>query len=223
MQRDFHMKHIELVRLKKAQYEKYKLAIEQQRLKNNDFLEQRMVKDRIESVCDLQIAIFKALEESDILLETLGNGKRSPGRISLDSDSGSNTIEASKTSNESSTESKSKKNKSDNSAIDEMHTLNHQLHILVYNLVTRIDESSHELETLRDRVKALEKERNQQRKISLAISNKSSSESLGKTDESPTHPDNNRRGSVTGEERKIILPESSDLPPLELPEFDYNF
>lgn len=83
LQRDFHMKHIELVRLKKAQYEKYKLAIEQQRLKNNDFLEQRMVKDRIESVCDLQIAIFKALEESDILLETLGNGKRSPGRISF--------------------------------------------------------------------------------------------------------------------------------------------
>lgn len=221
LQRDFQLKNIELVRLKKGQYEKYKLAIEQQRLKNASFLEQRLAKDRNESVCDLQMSIFKTLEESDTMLDSL-SGKCSPGRSSLDNDSG--TSDGIKASIENSNEVKLKRTKSDNSIIDDMHTLNHQLHILVYNLVTRMDESSHELEVLRDRVKSLEKERNHQRKTSLPISNKSSSDSSSKTDESPTLSEReNRRNSVTGEERKIVLPESSDLPPLELPDFDYNF
>lgn len=70
LQRDFQQKNIELVRLKKAQYEKYKQS--QQRLKNTSFLEQRMAKDRIESFCDMQMSIFKTLEESDSLLDSLG-------------------------------------------------------------------------------------------------------------------------------------------------------
>lgn len=218
LQRDFQLKNIELVRLKKAQYEKYKSAIEQQRLKNASFLEQRLAKDRIESVCDLQMSIFKTLEESDTLLESL-NGKCSTG--DNDNRTGGDGIKASI---HDTNEVKFNRIKSDNTIIDDMHTLNHQLHILVYNLVTRMDESSHELELLRDRVKSLEKERNHQRKTSLPISNKSSSESSSKTDDSPTSSEReNRRNSVTGEERKIILPDSSDLPPLELPEFDYNF
>lgn len=69
LQRDFHQKNIELVRLKKAQYEKYKQS--QQRLKNTSFLEQRMTKDRIESLCDIQMSIFKTLEESDSLLDSI--------------------------------------------------------------------------------------------------------------------------------------------------------
>lgn len=174
LQRDFQLKNIELVRLKKAQYEKYKLAVEQQKLKNASFLEQRIAKDRNESVCDLQISIFKTLEESDALVESL-SGKCSPSRTSLENDSG--TLEGIKASIENSSDVKLKRTKSDNSIIDDMHTLNHQLHILVYNLVTRMDESSHELEVLRDRVKSMEKERNYHRKISLPISNKSSAES----------------------------------------------
>lgn len=84
--------------------------------------------------------------------------------------------------------------------------------------VNRIDESSHELDVLRDRIKVLEKnERQCQRKPSA-------SESSSKTDEASTFSEHeNPRISLSGEERKIILPESSELPPLELPEFDYNF
>lgn len=233
LQRDFQLKNIDLVRLKKAQYEKVKLAIEQQRLKNASFLEQRLAKDRIESVCDLQMSIFKTLEESDTLLETL-SGKCSPGqqnhRATLDNVNRIGGVDDNNTVNkiqiaDNSNDVKLPRTKSDCSIIDEMHTLNHQLHILVYNLVTRMDESSHELEVLRDRVKSIEKERNHQRKASLPISNKSSSESSSKTDDSPTLSERieNRRHSVSGEERKIVLPDSSDLPPLELPEFDYNF
>lgn len=211
LQRDFQLKNIELVRLKKAQYEKYKLAMEQQRLKNASFLEERMAKDRIESVCDLQISIFKTLEETDSLLQSL-NAKVETPLLGTHDDN----ADGIKVSVENTNEVKLKKTKSNSSIIDEMHTLNHQLHILVYNLASRVDDSSHEVEVLRDRVKSLEKERSHQR---IPISNKSS-DSSSKADESPTE---NRRSSVAGEERKIILPESSDLPPLELPDFDYNF
>lgn len=215
LQRDFQLKNIELIRLKKGQYDKFKHAVEQQRLKNASFLEHRLVKDRIESVCDVQMSIFKTLEESDALLDSL-SGKRSQTDENVAGNG--NGI---KVSVENSNDVKMKRTKSDNSIIDDMHTLNHQLHILVYNLVTRMDEYSHELEVLRDRVKYVDKDRNQ-RKSSLPVCNKSPSESSNKTDESPTSTER-RNDSVSGEERKIVLPESSDLPPLELPEFDYNF
>lgn len=208
LQRDFQLKNIELVRLKKTQYEKYKLAVEQQRLRNSGFLEQNI------RVCDLQMSIFKTLEESDSLLDSISSKRGS-------ADDNGIMAEGIKVSVENSNEVKLKRTKSDNSIIDDMHTINHQLHILVYNLVTRMDEYSHEIEVLRDRVKSVDKDRNHQRKPSLPISNKSSSDSSSKADESPTERE--RRNSVSGEERKIVLPESSDLPPLELPEFDYNF
>lgn len=216
LQRDFHMKHIELVRLKKVQHEKLKMAVEQQRIKNVDLLEQRAAKERLVDVCDLQIAIFKALEDTDSLLDTL-NGSMKRANLSADASDTSNT-------DHDDTKKSDDENQSNGDAtIDEMHRLNTQIHVLVYNLVHRVDESTQEMEALRDRIKILEKERSQSRQVSLGASNKSSSESI-RTDESPTLSDCNdtRRNSVSGEERKIVLPESSDLPPLELPEFDYN-
>lgn len=211
------MKNIELVRLKKMQYEKYKAAIEQQRQKNCSFLEQRAVKDRTGNVCDLQISIFKTLEESDSLLDLL-SGKRTAARKSVDSDSNVHADDLN-ASPENTSATKPKINKSDSSIVDDMHSLNHQLHILVFNLVTRIDESSHELEVLRDRIKVLEKNEHQcQRKPSIK---KSLSESSQRTD--GEHEQENQQVPLTGEERTIVLPESSELPPLELPEFDYNF
>lgn len=212
LQRDFQLKHIEFVRLKRAQYDKYKLAVEQQRLKNASFLEQRLANDRIESVCDLQMSIFKTLEESDSLLDSLKSKSTSTAVDAVDK------IGGIKVSVENTNEVKIKRTKSDISIIDDVQTLHHQLHILLFNLISRVDESSHELEGLRDRIKSLEKVRRHQRETSVLTSNKSSS------DESPTLSEReNRRSSLTGEERKIFLPESSDLPPLELPVFDYNF
>lgn len=216
LQRDFQMKNIELVRLKKTQYEKYKTAIEQQRLKNFNFLEQRIVKDG--NVCDLQISIFKALEESDTLLDLLGEKRSSP-------ESQPNVVgDESESLSDNANVNKPKTIKSNDTIIDDMHKLNHQLHILVFNLVNRIDDSAHELDALRDRIKGLEKnDRQYQRKPSSATNTaKPSSESSSKYDES-SYDHENQRTSISGEERKIVLPESSDLPPLELPDFDYNF
>lgn len=224
LQRDFHLKHIELILLKKQQYERYKHAVEHQRQQRADFLEQRIAKDRIETACDLQISIYKTLEESDILLDTLSKNRR---RLSKDSDSVKSAeavMDESKTiSIESAGEVKmgtAKKTKDDAAIIDEMHTLNHQLHILIYSLISRLDESSQESEGLREKIKTIEKEKIIQRvqPMSKII------DSVSKDDAKLGTPERelNRRCSITGEERKIILPDTSDLPPLELPEFDYS-
>lgn len=221
LQRDFHTRHIELVGLKKVQYEKIKKALEQQRIKRMDILEHRAAKERLVDVCDMQIAIFKALDETDTLLDTLSAGF-SKANVS-DASTSDNSSDDSKSSNNTSKDDE-KASTENAQTIDDMHRINGQLHVLIYNLVQRVDESSQEMEALRDRVRALEKERTQSRQVSLAPSNKSSSESIIPADESPTLSDCNetRRNSMSGEERKIILPESSDLPPLELPDFDYN-
>lgn len=215
LQIHFHSKHIELVRLKKVHHEKTQ-SVELQRYKHCDLLEQRASKERLVDVCDLQIAIFKALESTDGLLETLSARRDQPPALDAPrADEPSANGFAAGTDDEKASSLES------GAAVDEMRRLNGQIHALVYNLVQRVDESTQETEALRDRIKALEKDRSP-RQASLNAS-KSSYESI-RTDESPTLSDGNetRRSSVSGEERKIVLPESSDLPPLELPEFDYD-
>lgn len=232
LQREFHIKHIELIRLKKQQYEKYKLALEHQRQKNVAFVDQQNAKDRMETACDLQISIFKTLEDSDVLLDTLNNIRKLSTASGNDSDSVKSAeavMDESKTvSIENAGEvkmgtKKKEKTKDDGAIIDELHTLNHQLHILIYTLVSRLDESSQESEGLRERIRSFEKEKKVHRVQPLS----NVTEGIAKNDAKASSigtPERelNRRCSITGEERKIILPESSELPPLELPEFDYS-
>lgn len=198
LQRDFHLKRIELIRLKKKQYESYKTAVEYQRLKT---IEPQLSKARLESTCDLQIAIYKTLEESDSVLDAL-NGHKNDFQVS-DSAEGAATP------------------KSDgDTLVNDLHTLNHQLHILVFNLMSKMDESNNEMESLRDRVKVLEKERGGPLRSPVAGKN-----APNKTETKSQETSAERlssRSSITGEERKIVLPETSDFPPLELPEFDYS-
>lgn len=199
LQRDFHLKRIELIRLKKKQYESYKTA---QRLKT---MEPHVSKARLESTCDLQIAIYKTLEESDSVLEAL-NGRKPDEQTNIagDSTSGQKTDE-----------------ESNGTIINDLHTLNHQLHILVFNLMSKMDESNHEMESLRDRVKMLEKERGGPLR-SPVINKVTSNKTEQRSDDKNTERTSRRSSIITGEERKIILPETSDFPPLELPEFDYS-
>lgn len=225
LQREFHLKHVELIRLKKQQYEKYKQALEHQRLKNLDLIEQRSTKDRIESACDLQIAIYKTLEDSDCLLETLS--KRNLSGSDGKSDASRNMVESKTVSIENVDEIKldiGKKSKDENAILDELHTLNHQLHILVYSLISRMDETNQDAEALRERAKMLEKERNGQRNGSnnKPVASTENPAGLENSASASAERELNRRCSITGEERKIVLPDSSDLPPLELPEFDFT-
>lgn len=203
LQRDFHSKRIELIRLKKKQYESYKTAVEYQRLKT---IEPQISKARLESACDLQIAIYKTLEESDSMLEALNERKGDETTNSSDD----------KNCNENANGTETNVHKTDgDTLISDLHTLNHQLHILVFNLMSKVDESNNEMESLRDRVKMLEKERGGPLR-SPVFSKIAANKMEQKSEET------SRRCSITGEERKIVLPETSDFPPLELPEFDYN-
>lgn len=202
LQRDFHLKRIELIRLKKKQYESYKTAVEYQRLKT---IEPQISKARLESTCDLQIAIYKTLEESDSLLDAL-NGRKSDEQTEISGDSKDIAVDA--------------RNTEGDTLVSDLHTLNHQLHILVFNLMSKMDESNNEMESLRDQVKMLEKERGGP--LRSPVSKIVWSNKLEQKSEETSAERLSRRSSITGEERKIILPETSDFPPLELPEFDYS-
>lgn len=208
LQRDFHSKRIDLIRLKKKQYESYKLAVEYQRLKT---IEPQIAKARLESTCDLQIAIYKTLEESDSLLNAL-NGRKSDEQATNNSDDGS--------SNAAEAEAQKTDGDSNGTLISDLHSLNHQLHILVFNLMSKMDESNNEMESLRDRVKMLEKERGGP--LRSPVSSKLASHKSEPKSEDTSAERLSRRCSITGEERKIVLPETSEFPPLELPEFDYG-
>ncbi|XP_031625717.1 nuclear receptor-binding factor 2-like [Contarinia nasturtii] len=209
-QRDQQQKGIDLVILKKSQFEKYKEAVREERMKNRPVsLEQKVDAIRFESICDTQMSIFKTLKEQDSLLELLNIKCNSSSN-----DEGEVALERPKLSTEN-----AKETKPQNPIIGDIISTNHQLHILVFNLVSQVDESSNELENLRKRVKKLE----QEGKTSQG-SNKSSSDSKSKSDESPTSSvKENRRDFTIDEERDNDLPESSELPPLDLPVFDYNF
>lgn len=204
LQRDFHLKRIELIRLKKKQYDSYKTA---QRLKT---MEPLISKARLESTCDLQIAIYKTLEGSDSVLEAL-NARKLDEQTSVAGDSNC------------SEDTSGQKTDDDNNGtmINDLHTLNHQLHILVFNLMAKMDESNYEMESLRDRVKMLEKERGGPLR-SPVINKVTSNKTEQKSDEKNTERTSRRSSIITGEERKIVLPATSDFPPLELPEFDYS-
>lgn len=195
------MKKIELINLKKKQYEIYKTAVEHERVKNDNVVENHPLKD---STCDLQIAIYKTLEEADSLLAAL-KGKHNQGETTV--------------SPEVAVVKQTDTVRNNGNELDDLQTLNHELHILIFNLMSKVDESNHEMETMRERLKGVDKD-NKNTSQRLPAS-KSSSKSSIKSDESGVER-LSRRCSVTGEERKIVLPESSELPPLELPEFDYS-
>lgn len=201
LQRDYHLKKIELIILKKRQYEIYKTAVEHERLKNEGGVESLPMKD---GTCDLQIAIYKTLEEADGLLATLKKS-RSTNESNKATDAADKQTET--------------ETKNDDVVMDDLQSLNHELHILIFNLMSKVDESAHEVESMRERLKGVDKD---SKSASQRLpTSKSSSKSSIKSDESGVER-LSRRCSVSGEERKIVLPESSELPPLELPEFDYS-
>ena len=69
LQKDYHARQRELLKIKKCQYEKYKKAINHQKQTNQQHFTQ--IADNIETSNDLQIAIVKNMEQSDNLLEDL--------------------------------------------------------------------------------------------------------------------------------------------------------
>jgi len=160
LQRDYHLKQKELIQIKKNQFDKYRKAIELQKQKaaTTDTVNAISSKDKMEASCQIQMAIYKAIESADSLLDFLST------RNTSDVESLKSIEESEEVNTEMIGDTITlgiKKPKDESVVIEELRTLNQQLHILVYQLVTQLDESVQETEALREKVKVLENERTQ--------------------------------------------------------------
>lgn len=177
-------------------------------------------KTKIESSCQLQLAIYKTMEEADSLLEILsrkGSDTDSLKSIESDLDDVKLNREDSNVKFEPSTSegtvtigsNGNRKQKDESAVIEELRTLNHQLHIMVFQLVTQLDESLQEADSLRDRVELLEREKvRPTTQISADPSSTFAARDIrSEDDRSPDALDN---------------PDFPELAPLELPHFDYE-
>ncbi|XP_063221322.1 nuclear receptor-binding factor 2-like isoform X1 [Bacillus rossius redtenbacheri] len=154
LQQEYHLRQEEIVRLKKAQFEMYKMAVESHRLKMAHTLnkqEQVFVEPR-DDASNLQIAIYRTMEEADSLLDLLVE------RRGADSDTDSECEQLEAGGMEAAVAGATKRPKDDRTVIEELRTLNHQLRALVFQLVTQLDACAAETGALRDRVRALEAE-----------------------------------------------------------------
>lgn len=178
----------------------------------------------------LQTAIYKTMEEADSLLEILiRRGTSDSDSIKSDVSSGDtddrvvtfDTVDGESTASNTAI-SGSKRPKDDHTVIEELRTLNQQLHSLVYQLVTQLDASSREADALRARVKYLESERsksdNTQNEIEPLRNNnlRIVTDSSGATSPFVFSPCSELSPDVADAR---ILP---TLAPLELPAFDFS-
>uniref|UniRef100_A0A0K8TNI1 Putative nuclear receptor-binding factor 2 n=1 Tax=Tabanus bromius TaxID=304241 RepID=A0A0K8TNI1_TABBR len=139
LQRDNHKRQIELLLLKKAHYEKYKKALEYSRkdLRNDS----DQLKKTIKTTVDLQLAIYKNMEDTDSLLEVLESSEASNRDVSTGLLKGIDINDKSR----------------DGPAVSsDLRKLNRQLHMLVHHLVLKLDESTQENQELRNKISELE-------------------------------------------------------------------
>ncbi|ETN58981.1 hypothetical protein AND_009418 [Anopheles darlingi] len=126
LQQKYHEKQVDLLQIKKRQYERCMKALEYQRRKNPEYLAQQ--NDRLDKYNELQVAIYHNLDDTDGLLETLNKGESNGANGST-------------------------------KALEELISLNHSLHILIQRMAQNIDEYATENETLRERLRCYEKEK----------------------------------------------------------------
>lgn len=164
LQRNFHIRQEGIILIKKEQFENYRKASEDKRNRVNSFAMDDFKDTHNNESTSLQVAIYKNMEEADSLLVYLikkRNGANSDSE-SLKSFSTTDTddkpIDAVDAGNYIAPVG-TKHPKDDSIVIEELKTLNSQLHKLVYKLVTQLDASAREVEGLKDRIKQLESEK----------------------------------------------------------------
>lgn len=232
LQREFHIKQQDVIRIKKEQFENYRKAVENQRRRMaNAFNNQEYEDKEGNESTSLQTAIYRTMEEADSLLEILikrGTSDSDSVKSDLSSaDTDDRVVTFDTVDGESSSSNPaitgSKRPKDDHTVIEELRTLNQQLHSLVYQLVTQLDASSREADALRARVKYLENER---------------LKSNGSTNQNDIEPLRNNNLRIVTDSSGATSPyvfspcselspdvEPRTLPtlaPLELPEFDFS-
>ncbi|XP_044743246.1 nuclear receptor-binding factor 2-like [Chrysoperla carnea] len=156
-QYDYHIKQQDIVKMKKQEYESYLKAVENHRLKITNMLLSSELDGNKHQSDHLQVAIYKTMNQADSLLGLL---------IQKDTDNESNQSvdndEIDNCSNTSTTLTNNvgtKRPKGDDTVIEELRTLNTQLHSLVSQLITQLEISNKEVELLREKIRILEDEK----------------------------------------------------------------
>lgn len=204
LQRDYHLKYKELVRMKRTQYERYTRGLHAKNTKSDE-MPTCIEKHNVDSV-QVQTELYQTLEDTDGLLDNL-----------------SQSLRGERTADELEKTAAVKCIKDDLSAIDEMRTLNHQLHLLVFQLVSQLDERNLETTVLRERLKVIEKT-NTQPTPSPNVHKLSSKHKLGIVPELNTATPEQMKGITAAVTLcdDYIPSQICELAPLELPKFDLN-
>ncbi|XP_075975086.1 nuclear receptor-binding factor 2 [Anticarsia gemmatalis] len=141
LQHSYHLKQKDLIKSKKEQYERVKKAVDNLKGLGKDPTYNIPVNDNSK----VQLAIYRTINETDSLLYTLLNRNNDQGIkdavIKVDEIDGK------------------KKEKGQETVVEELQILNQNLHSLVEQLVLQVEVLKDENMTLKERVSYLEKER----------------------------------------------------------------
>ncbi|XP_072932744.1 nuclear receptor-binding factor 2 [Epargyreus clarus] len=139
LQHSYHLKQKDLIKSKKEQYTRVKKAVDN--IKNLG--KETLLNLQVDDSTKLQVAIYKAINESESLLHSLNTNKEQAPQ----SDVARDVIDGKKT------------EKSQQTVVEELQILNQNLHSLVEQLVVQVEVLKDENMTLKERVNYLEKER----------------------------------------------------------------
>lgn len=207
IQHAFHIKYIRLVAQKKVHYEKYKNAIDVYMRKQENSTDTE--KTRIENSCELQSQLFASLENADKLLDLL-SGKTISANETIDIINGR--------------EVKS----SEGNVVAELKKVYQDVHSVVAKLITQLDDSNRETQTLHEQLKRLEI------KVPVhqnAVPYQNNDFGTSDVDDVLSTGLENVNIDTVAQNTSIQLmtsssgddtEENNDLPPLEMPTFDFN-
>lgn len=216
LQKEFHIRQLEIVELKKTQLGLLKKALENKRRIMAHLRDKMLIGDQKgQEPKNLQTAIYRTMQEADsLLIELLG------GAATEDTVDGSNHETSDQDSTPALNPLGSKHPKEDRVVIEELHTLNIQLRDLINALMIQLDESERENKALRARITELESElvksnqaHNSNEPVGLQVITDSTGGNFSPFVLSPVS-----QLSPDAADTRELPP----LAPLEMPKFDYN-
>lgn len=144
LQRDYHLKAKDLVRMKRLQFEKFTQTRDEKmkRILNAPANATTIVDPdaATKNPYQIQVAIYNKIDEADTLLEKICS-----------------TAFPNTTANKEPSADVTKRTKGELVVIEELRAVNHQLHLYIYELMSQLDESNKQQQGLCDRIRILEK------------------------------------------------------------------
>lgn len=150
LQHSYHLKQKDLIKTKKEQYARVKKAMDTIKCLGKDPLQNLQGNEQSK----LQVAIYRAINETDSLLQVLS--AKNEGEQRLLKEAVAQDVTDGK-----------RKEKSQQTVVEELQILSQNLHSLVVQLVLQVEVLKDENVTLKERVNYLEKERTKYLTISL--------------------------------------------------------